>query len=118
LEKLDDDGDAGEKEENPWSPPDKKPQNIDVDIDEVMLSSQEMSRMVAIDEQEWAELMGENRAAENEDDHEGHFDEDEDFLSDDGPPPDLQADNITSHASRSDRLDNTMSVLYVLLFAC
>jgi DNA polymerase zeta len=112
VSKPEDGNDEGRREENPfgsaggcgsWDQTDSKRQNTEVDVDEALLSSQEMSRMVALDEQEWARLMGENRAIENEDDdvYEGQFDEDDDyFLSDDGPPPVLQGDNATTHASQ------------------
>jgi len=116
------------REENPfgsasgsgnWNQTDSKPQNTEVDVDEALLSSQEMSRMVAVDEQEWAKLMGENRAIENEDDDEGQFDEDDDyFICDDGPPPGLQIDDATSRASHVDKLEKPRFVLYVPMFAC
>ena len=120
------DDNEGEKEENPfgsaggcsdWSQAKDKPRDADVEVDEVMLSSQEMSRMVAIDEEEWAKLMGENRAVENEDEEDDYFNEDDDyFLSDYGPPPDLQVNDSVIHASPTDQLDHNLSVPPVLIF--
>lgn len=109
VSKPEDGSNEGKREENPfgsaggcgsWDQTDSKRQNTEVDVDEALLSSQEMSRMVAIDEQEWAKLMGENRAIENEDDDEGQFEDDDYFLSDDGPPPVLQGDSAKTHASQ------------------
>lgn len=127
VSKLEDgDGDS-RREENPFgsaggcgsgNQTNSKPQDTEVDVDEALLSSQEMSRMVAIDEQEWAKVMGESRAVENENENENDgFDEEDDYSMSDDEPPNLQADNATAVASHDDLLDNTRSVLYILIFA-
>jgi len=104
-----------------WDQPNIRAQDVEVDVDEIMLSSQEMSRMVEIEEQEWAKLMGENKEFENEDGHgdgdEGYFDDEEDVqLSEDGPPSDLQAENedvLPFH--NSDQTKMKRLVVYVVL---
>jgi hypothetical protein len=82
-----------------------------------MLSSQEMSRMVEIEEQELVKLMDENKTFANEDgDEEGYFDDDEDVPLSEDVPPDLQAN--TDSVSRSPHSDQTKlkeSVVYVAL---
>lgn len=82
-------------------------QSLDVEVDEVQLSSQAMDQLMAIEEHEWARMMGENRAFDMEDKEQGLFDEE--ALPEDGPPPDLQNDSETttpdvSHHPDSSRL--------------
>jgi DNA polymerase zeta len=77
-----------------WDQPNIEAHDVEVDVDEIMLSSQEMGRMVEIEEQEWAKLADENKAFENEDgdEDEGHLDDEADALLSDDSPPDLEAD--------------------------
>jgi len=84
--------DGGADGHDIWNEPTNKLQDIDADVDEVMLSSQEMSQMVEIEEQEWAKLLGENRAIENEDEDEPFFDNEDPLLPEDGPHPDIQVE--------------------------
>jgi DNA polymerase zeta len=110
IHQQDDGGDVSEGEgeyHGTWNQPDGKAQGIDVDVDEVMLSSQEMSRMVEIEEEEWAQLIGESNAYENEnwygEGDEGYIDGEEDFIPpEDNPPPDLHVENDIIHPSDSE----------------
>jgi DNA polymerase zeta len=100
-------GDANEakdhkKGENPFGSAgssghtiDEKP---DVDVDEAMLSSQEMSQLVEREEAEWKKLMGDSRPVGDEDEDElVDYEDPLDF--EDGPPPDLQEG--ADHAARA-----------------
>jgi DNA polymerase zeta len=121
----DDRGESGRDDESAedhgtWNQANSGVQGIGADVDEIMLSSQEMSQMVEIEEREWAKLTGENRPFENEDvqgdGDEGYFDEEEDILSEDGPPPDLLAEDDSVHLSHgSNQAKTNKSVLYVVL---
>ena len=98
-------GDDGYEESHDiWNLPNSEVQDIDVDVDEIMLSSQEMSHMVETEEEEWANLLGENPLFENEDGQrdgdEGYFDDEDDLLSEDGPSPNLRAENDSVRLSR------------------
>jgi DNA polymerase zeta len=89
-----------------WDQPNIGAHGVEVDVDEIMLSSQEMSRMVEIEIQEWAKLADENKAFENEDgdEDESYFDDEEDVLLSEDGPPDLQADiDSISRSHTSDR---------------
>lgn len=68
--------------------------DVTADVDESMLSSQNLSQMVDKEEQQWTELMGEGRPFDNEDADDDYYDEEDDdiILPEDGPPPDLQHD--------------------------
>jgi DNA polymerase zeta len=110
--------DEGTEGHGAWNQPNSKSQGIDVDVDEVMLSSQEMSRIVEIEEQEWAKLLGENRAAEIEDGNESDFDDEANpLLPEDGPPPNIRAEDDGMGPSRgSGHASITKLVLYLILW--
>ena len=90
---------ANTKEEpvDDWDQVESDSLDVTADVDEKMLSSQELSQMVEREEQQWAQLMGEGRAFEQEGAEEDYYDEEDDdiLLPEDGPPPDLRDDGPT-----------------------
>lgn len=61
------------------------PQSTDVDVDEMLLSTQEMSQMMDREDQEWADLQAGDSIAEPDAAA-------DDPLTEDGPPPDFGID--------------------------
>ena len=99
-----------------WNQPSKF-QDIDVDVDEDMLSSQEMSQMVEIEEQEWANLLGDHRAFEVEDRNENYFDDEQDvLLLEDGPQNIQVEDNDVGRSRGFDPVSTSKLVLHTTLY--
>ena len=97
------DGVQDEPEINPYQPSqgtastgdgasqlDVHDQEIDVDVDETMLASQDMSRLMEREEAEWQKDTAEHYERHDIDDQ--YAEEDEEAVED-GPPPDLQSES-------------------------
>ncbi|THH17005.1 hypothetical protein EW146_g3727 [Bondarzewia mesenterica] len=71
-----------------------QPQTTDIEVDEAMLGSQELSTLVEREEAEWEKLIGGNRIV-------GSNEEDQD-LPEEGPPLDMQLEDSLSRSGTPD----------------
>ncbi|RPD62939.1 hypothetical protein L227DRAFT_584639 [Lentinus tigrinus ALCF2SS1-6] len=98
-----DDGMQNEEKTNPYQPSqeagstgqgatqsDRQDEDVDVDVDETMLVSQDMSRLMEREEAEWQKDTAEHYERHNIDDQ---YPEEDEEAVEDGPPPDLQSEN-------------------------
>lgn len=98
------DSETDDEHSSGWNQMGNKTHDVTVDVNERMLSSQEMNQMVEMEEQQWAQLMGDARVFDKDDGDEGFYDEEEDMLlPEDGPPAELQDDDPpVSYIARED----------------